>query len=141
MWLMTQHGFYSVVKKENGYHVRARERADLLPLIGTVLRDADSEIIDTPLNDYPYRIIVDNDRLIEIMEFLGNSVDYDNFKALVDSIPAQKRKPYHQIWAIMKDAIGDDRPWWKKKREMDVEAKRHERGFLYGGVYHVEHEE
>lgn len=116
MWLMTQHGFYSVVKKEDGYHVRARERADLLPLIGTALRDADSEIVDTPLNDYPYRIIVDHDRLIEIMEFLGNSVNYGNFKARVDSIPAQKRKPYHRIWAMMKEAIGDDRPWWVKKK-------------------------
>jgi hypothetical protein len=141
MWLMTQHGFYSVVKKEDGYHVRARERVDLLPLVVTALGREDVEIVDTPLNDYPYRIVVDQEDLLAITAFLATTVDYDNFKARVDSIPAQKRKPYHQIWKMMKEAIGDDRPWWKKKREMDVEAKRFERGSLYGGVYHVEHEE
>ena len=29
MWLMTRHGFYSIVQKDDGIHIRARERADL----------------------------------------------------------------------------------------------------------------
>lgn len=33
MWLMTRHGFYSVVQKDDGIHIRAREREDLLLLL------------------------------------------------------------------------------------------------------------
>jgi hypothetical protein len=34
MWLMTKHGFYSIVQRKPGeYHVRARERLDLKNLL------------------------------------------------------------------------------------------------------------
>lgn len=52
MWLMTKHGFYSIVqKKPDEYHVRARERQDLQNLIDRVPLP-DAVIIDTPEADY-----------------------------------------------------------------------------------------
>jgi hypothetical protein len=51
MWLMTKHGFYSIVQRKAGeYHVRSRERHDLENLLaGVPLPDA--KIVDTPMAD------------------------------------------------------------------------------------------
>ena len=58
MWLMTKHGFYSIVQKKPGeFHIRSRVRKDLqnlvqrVPLIG-------ARILDTKDADYAFRIIV-----------------------------------------------------------------------------------
>jgi len=59
MWLMTKHGFYSIVEKKPGeYHVRSRERQDLKNLVDRVpLRGA--VIVDTPDADCACRVITD----------------------------------------------------------------------------------
>lgn len=125
MWLMTKHGFYSIVQKADGYHIRAREREDLLLLLdglaceavdvvedGKVIgiregrHDREFGIIETPDHDYRYRIIVGRARLEQVMAWLARTCDYPNFKAQIDSDPAQKRKPYHEIWGILARAPG-----------------------------------
>ena len=55
-------------------------------------------------SDYPWRAILPNlVELQKLMQKLGDSVDYPNFKAHVQTRKDQKdRVPaYHQIWAIM----------------------------------------
>ena len=55
-------------------------------------------------SDYPWRAILPNRvELLKLMEKLGNSVDYPNFKATVGTRKDQKDRitAYHQIWAIM----------------------------------------
>jgi hypothetical protein len=106
MWLMTKHGFYSIVQKKPGeYHVRARERQDLqnlvdrVPLTGAV-------IIDTPDADYACRIVTDKDAVHAILGYLGESLDYSNFKGKIDATPDQKHKPYHKVWQVLADALG-----------------------------------
>ena len=93
MWLMTKHGFYSIVEKQPGlYHVRSRERKDIenlvrqVPLVG-------AEIVDTPKADYACRVIVGKNELLAIMRFLGESLDYSNFKDKIDRTPEQAHKP------------------------------------------------
>ncbi|MGE5551494.1 MAG: hypothetical protein ACM3ZC_13360 [Bacteroidota bacterium] len=106
MWLMTKHGFYSIVQKAPGtYHVRAREKRDLQNLINRV-RVPLGRIIETRKADYRYRLLVDGDTLLRIMEFLGDSINYDNFKAEIARTPDQARKPYHQVWSILAYALG-----------------------------------
>jgi hypothetical protein len=106
MWLMTKHGLYSIVQKKAGeYHVRAREHRDLdnlvnrVPLPGTV-------IINTPEADYACRIVTDKGTVQAILEFLGASLDYDNFKSKIDATPDQRHKPYHQVWQVLANALG-----------------------------------
>lgn len=106
MWLMTKYGFYSIVQKEPGtYHVRARERHDLENLI-TLVPLTTVGLIETTSSDYRFRIIVRRDTLLEILAFLGNTLDYENFKACIDRIPDQAHKPYHAIWSVLAEALG-----------------------------------
>lgn len=106
MWLMTQHGFYSVVKKgEDAYHLRARERGDLQNLIDRIPLP-DQAIIDTPDGDYTSRLIVDHHTVAAILGFLAETIDYTNFKGRIDKTSDQCRKPYHDVWQVMADALG-----------------------------------
>ena len=108
MWLMTKHGFYSVVEKEpNVFHVRSRVRQDLENLVQRVpLPDADISSSDT--TDYKYRVIVDKDDLLKIMRFFGDTVDYTNFKNKVGLTPdqANKHHAYAEVWKVLADALG-----------------------------------
>jgi len=106
MWLMTRHGFYSVVEKPRGQiQVRSRERQDLENLVERVPLP-EATIVDTPHADYAARIIGDRATLLRILEFLGDTVDYDNFKNRIDATKDQAHKPYHKVWQVMADALG-----------------------------------
>jgi hypothetical protein len=106
MWLMTKHGFYSIVEKAPGqFHVRSRERHDLQNLVDRIPL-AGQKIIATPDADYAARLIVDRATLMSILLFLGETLDYGNFKDTVDSTPDQKHKPYHDIWSVLAKALG-----------------------------------
>ena len=124
MWLMTRHGFYSIVQKDDGIHIRAREREDLERLKKAWDRECTSPghvfymsrhdmksteipgILETPTNDYRWRIIIQPGALGQLMALLGDSVTYPNFKAQIDSDPAQRRKPYHAVWEVLARALG-----------------------------------
>ena len=52
---------------------------------------------------YRFRIIVNAIQMCEIMEHLAQSLDYSNFKSMIDSLPDQREKlrAYHEVWATM----------------------------------------
>ena len=121
MWLMTKHGFYSIVQKPDGIHIRAREREDLERVVrgmGVCNRNAEiafapatewkplDAIRETPRNDYRWRLVVNHAFLDQFMLWLSKSCDYPNFKAQIDSDPAQRRKPYHAVWSLLARALG-----------------------------------
>ena len=106
MWLMTKYGFYSIVQKQPGeYHVRSRERKDIENLV-TRLPLAQVQIIETKRSDYAFRIIVKKEDVMAIMKFLGETIDYDNFKNKIGQTPDQRHKPYHEVWRILGEALG-----------------------------------
>jgi hypothetical protein len=106
MWLMTQHGFYSIVQKEPGrYHVRGRERRDLENLVARVPLP-EAPIQESRSTDYAARIVVGREQLAAVVQFLGASIDYDNFKARIALTPDQAHKPYHEVWQVLADALG-----------------------------------
>ena len=97
MWIFSQDGFYSIVKKGDVFHVRARRERDLVNVGLTATKSYAG-------SDYPWRAILPNRlELQKLMEKLGNSVNYPNFKAHVETRDDQNdRVPaYHKIWAIM----------------------------------------
>lgn len=108
MWLITKHGFYSIVEKEPGiFHVRARERADIENLLqGVPLPEV--EILESNSNDYRYRVIVGKDEVLNIMRFFGDTIDYSNFKNKIAATPGQSHKhhAYGKIWSVLADALG-----------------------------------
>lgn len=66
MWLATQHGFYSIIKKEKVFYIRARSRDDLENL--RRVAGLDTEILTWPNADYQYRIIVNKATLQQTMQ-------------------------------------------------------------------------
>jgi len=103
MWLMTQHGFYSIVEKApDEFHVRSRERGDLQNLIDRAPLTA-ATIEDSPKNDYAFRIIGKRELVQQVLQFLATSLDYGNFKGHIEHSPDQKRKSraYHEVWGVM----------------------------------------
>ena len=105
MWLMTKHGFYSIVLKGETYHVRSRERQDLENLVKLVPLP-DAAIHESLQADYRFRILVNSSQLLSILNCLGQSLDYPNFKGEIDERPDQARKPYHEVWSVLAVALG-----------------------------------
>lgn len=101
MWLATSKGFFSVVKKENSFYVRARNVTDLKILLSAT--GLKKEILQLPKTDYIARIIVNQDELNLIMQTLTDTIDYDNFKDSVYKNKLQKDKSeyYSEIWWMM----------------------------------------
>lgn len=100
MWIMTKIGFFSIVKRPEGFHVRARTERDIqniVELLGVQRYDEDSKA------DYRYRVIVSKVDIDGLMRNLGRMIDYRNFKAEIHATPDQvdKSDAYAQIWGIM----------------------------------------
>ncbi len=102
MWLMTQHGFYSIVQKRDGhFHIRARVRKDLENVLA--LMDWKFEIEEWPRADYAYRILVEHHDVIALVRTMAAHIDYDNFKSRIHELPDQKDKSsaYGKVWGVM----------------------------------------
>lgn len=99
MWLMTQHGFFSIVKKDEAIHVRARARADLENLKRVARLRA--TILEWSGADYRWRLLVDERGLRAILATLADTLDYPNFKDRIRKLPDQrgKKDAYNGIWA------------------------------------------
>ena len=104
MWLCTQHGFYSIVRKRPGeYHIRARRRLDLENLL-TLCR-ADWPIHRSVQADYRFRIVCGLPEVGRVLTALGEALDYSNFKSRIHSLPdqASKSSAYAELWAHLFD--------------------------------------
>ena len=102
MWIATQHGFYSIVQKApSKFHIRARVRKDLENLLKLMAKDW--KILEWPLADYRYRVIVDRKDVVEVMGALALDLDYPNFKSQIAKTPDQcaKLDAFHRIWALL----------------------------------------
>jgi hypothetical protein len=108
MWLFTQFGFYSIVRKKDGIHVRGRVRKDLENLKNAAALQ--QEIVKWDGADYRYRMLVDDRALRKIMTVLADELDYDNFKNRVTTLSDQRAKlgAYHGVWGLMTDLQDSD---------------------------------
>lgn len=91
MWLCTQLGFYSIVQKTpQETHIRARAEHDLMNLRRACR--ADWEIHTSERADYRFRVIIPPAALPSVMEALSASIDYSNFKGIIEHTPDQRDK-------------------------------------------------
>lgn len=58
------------------------------------------------MRDCACRIVTDGATVFAILEFLGRTLDYANFKGKVDATASQRHKPYHEVWQVMADSLG-----------------------------------
>jgi len=106
MWIATKNGFFSIVKKEDAYHVRARVKGDLERLLDAAKRNddftGDYPIESWPDADYRYRIRLQEGRDYRtLFQVLGESVDYNNFKDKIADTEHQSEKcdAYSTLWS------------------------------------------
>lgn len=104
MWLFTTSGFYSIVKHRTDpdtFMIRARVKGDLENLRS--LTQMEQPVITTPDADYPFRLIVSGAQKAQVIEALGEAVDYPNFKSAVGKLQGQRAKltAYHDVWHTM----------------------------------------
>ena len=108
MWLMTKHGFYSIVqKKPSEFHVRARVRGDLENLVERVPLPG-AEIHSSKQTDYPFRIIVGKGEVLKVLQLFGETLDYSNFKDTVARTADQREKhdAYGKVWNTLFNQFG-----------------------------------
>lgn len=105
MWLCTQHGFYSIVRKaEDEFHIRARLRQDLQnlrDLVGSEHRAAARwKIHRSEPADYRWRMVVTRAEVALVFAVLALAIDYSNFKSRIHARPDQRAKldAYHHLW-------------------------------------------
>lgn len=98
MWLCTQLGFFSIVKKDpDTFHIRARCRKDLEDL--ALAAGTGTPLASYPGSDYPWRIFCSAAELPRFMGAFTDSIDYGNFKGAIAASPTQHSKlsAYHDI--------------------------------------------
>ncbi len=79
MWIFTETGFVSAVRhfsEKDKMVVRARDEKSLESFVNYV----GLEIISTPSNDYPYRVLVADSLFATWLSKQTMAVDYTNFK-------------------------------------------------------------
>jgi hypothetical protein len=98
MWLCTQLGFFSIVRKEpDTFHIRALCREDLDQL--AQVAGTGTAIASYAGSDYPWHILCPARDLPRFMSALTESLAYGNFKSAIAASPTQRPKlfAYHDI--------------------------------------------
>lgn len=98
MWVFTTSGFISAVFKDGALQVRARDAKSLAPLA----QFAGVELIKSPIADYPYRLITDNETFSNWLADQAQGIDYSNFKSEISVTRGyQFAKPLNKVWSVM----------------------------------------
>lgn len=109
MWLFTDTGFVSAVSNGKHLMVRARDKESL----EQIAESAKTEIISTPQNDYPYRVIVSHDFFARWVSHMAQNITYKNFKSEVAATRGYEfAHPLMQVWSVMHDV---DDLWAREK--------------------------
>ena len=104
MWLFTNTGFVSAVSNGKDLMVRARDRESLEP----IAESAKVEIIPTPQNDYPYRVIVSHEFFAKWVAHMAKNINYKNFKSEVAATRGYEfAHPLMQVWSVMHEVEDD----------------------------------
>lgn len=98
MWLFTNTGFVSVVSNGEDLMVRARDKESLMP----IAESAKTELIATPQNDYPYRVIVTHEFFAKWVGHMASNITYKNFKSEVAATRGYEfAHPLMKVWSAM----------------------------------------
>ena len=105
MWLFTNTGFVSAVSNGKDLMVRARDKESLEP----IAQSAKAEIVATPQNDYPYRVIVTHEFLAKWVAQMASNITYKNFKSEVAVTRGYEfAHPLMKVWSAMREVEDSD---------------------------------
>ena len=101
MWIFTETGFVSAVKKpddDGKYAIRARDEESLAGLIAAT----GAELITTTNSDYKYRVIIEPKQFVEWVVEQALNIEYSNFKNRVAQTRGYKyTEALHDVWFAM----------------------------------------
>ena len=101
MWIFTETGFVSAVRKHDNPEVitvRARDRESLEPLA----QRAGVDIVRSPKGDYPYRAFVEPAVFTAWVSDVASDISYGNFKSQVlHTRGSHFTHALHDVWAAM----------------------------------------
>jgi hypothetical protein len=105
MWIMTQHGFVSAVKKKETdafLTLRARDARSLAEVCYLLGKTPAEEIMSHLGSDYPYRIFLSPGEFVRYLSAEVEELDYSNFK---DQITKTRGMVWHDalmdVWVAM----------------------------------------
>jgi hypothetical protein len=108
MWLITTHGFLSVVQNLNSTGpgdallVRGRVRADLERFADfAARRGARPVVVESPDADYGFRLTTSRDVLAAFVAERVAVLDYPNFKSEIFKTDPVREKVYEDAWAVL----------------------------------------
>ena len=109
MWIFTETGFVSAVKKPQDaglVSLRARNHASL----EAISSKYGVEIINTPNGDYPWRTFVTNEQLADWLSTAALDLNYSNFKSHVHKVNPSRKfiNSLHDVWAVMTSTEDED---------------------------------
>lgn len=105
MWLFTNTGFVSAVSNGEELMVRARDKESL----GPIAESARTEIISTPQNDYPYRVIVTHEFFAKWVAHMASNITYKNFKSEVAATRGHEfAHPLMKVWSAMHEVEDEE---------------------------------
>ena len=105
MWLFTNTGFVSAVSNGKDLMVRSRDRESLEP----IAESAHAEIVSTPQNDYPYRIIITHKFFASWVAHMAQGINYKNFKSEVAATRGYDfTHPLMKVWSAMHEVEDSD---------------------------------
>jgi hypothetical protein len=105
MWLFTKYGYFAVVRdydNENIFWLRARVKRDIENILQlTDLKNP--EIIVKGNADYKFRVKILKGEYKNIMSILVDSLDYSNFKNMMDDNADQRHKifAYYEVYNVL----------------------------------------
>lgn len=100
MWIFTDVGFFSIVRKpEDGMvTIRARVRSDLERLKEFYLQDL-GDIVEGGGTDYPFRARANQSDFAEALRLIGENIGYTNFKSEILAKQGHHRAHiYSRVW-------------------------------------------
>ena len=101
MWIFTETGFVSAVKKPGDggkYAIRARDEESLAGLIEAT----GAELITTSNSDYKYRVIIEAEQFVAWVVDQASNIEYSNFKNRVAQTRGYKyTEALHDVWSAM----------------------------------------
>lgn len=98
MWLFTNTGFVSAVSNGENLMVRSRDKESLEALSQITKQ----EIIHTPQNDYPYRLVISHETFGKWVSHMAQGITYKNFKSEMAATRGYDfAHPLMKVWSAM----------------------------------------
>lgn len=137
MWLITQHGFYSIALDRSNstrHRIAAACESDLRRL--KTLAGLEARIQQSTEENAEWFVSVEDKELVRVMNALGNTIDYPCFQSRLAWRPEQAPRGflYGRVLSLLRQVTGLEKPkepknlsenswfWGRATQQLDLQA-------------------